>query len=202
MPTAPPEAAAENAEEGSPVVGEAARPPFAGRALPLLIFVLVLIAALLWLSLAGTGSGGADDWLQALALAVAVTITETTALHFEFRRQAFSMSLSEAPVVVGLFFVAPFPLLAARLVGAGASFVIRRTRPVVVAFNLPLFAVEIGVAVSVFRAIGSISDRTSDAILHARPLSWLAAFAAVLAYDLVSALGVMAAIFATQARLR
>ena len=202
MPTAPPEAVAENVEDGSPSAAGTARPPFAGRALPLLIFFLVLIAAAIWTSLGDTGTGSAEDWLQALGIAAAVGITETTALHFEFRRQAFSMSLSEAPVVVGLFFVAPLPLLAARLVGAGASFIIRRTRLVVVAFNLPLFAVEIGVAVSVFRAFGSISDHTSEAIAHGWPLSWLAAFSSVLAYDMVSAIGVLAAIFATQARLR
>jgi diguanylate cyclase (GGDEF)-like protein len=202
MPTALPVAAAENAEDGSPPAGGPSPPPFAGRALPLLIVLLVLIAAALWASLGDTGTGGSDDWWQALALAVAVGVTETTALHFEFRRQAFSMSLSEAPVVVGLFFVAPIPLLAARLVGAGASFVVRRTRPVVVAFNLPLFAVEVAVAVSVFRAIESISGWTSHAVADARPLSWLAALAAVVAYDLVSAAGVLAAIFATQARLR
>ena len=202
MPTAPPEAAAENVEDGSPSADGPVRPPLAGRALPLLIVLLVLIAAAIWASLGDTGTGSGEDWLQALAIAAGVGVTETTALHFEFRRQAFSMSLSEAPVVVGLFFVAPLPLLAARLLGAGVSFAIRRTRPVVVAFNLPMFAVEIGVAVSVFRAIGSINGHTADAIAHAWPLSWLAAFVAVLAYDMVSAVGVLAAIFATQARLR
>jgi diguanylate cyclase (GGDEF)-like protein len=202
MPTAPPDAAAENAQDGSPPASEGARPPLAGRALPVLIFLLVLIAALLWTSLADTGTGNGDDWWQAIAIAVAVGVSEATALHFEFRRQAFSMSLSEAPVVVGLFFLAPVPLLAARLVGAGASFVVRRTRPVVIAFNLPLFAVEIGVAASIFRAFGSINDRTAEAIAHGWPLSWLAAFLAVVAYDLVSTAGVLAAIFATQARLR
>ena len=113
--------------------------------------MLVLVVAL-WVPLRGTGRGGADLW-QGLLLAIAIGVTETTALHFEFRRQAFSMSLSEAPVVVGLFFISPPLLLAARLIGAGGGFAIRRTRGrSVVAFNLALFALEIGVAVTVFRA--------------------------------------------------
>jgi diguanylate cyclase (GGDEF)-like protein len=177
------------------VIHEAMQPEQLGsrRGLALLTGFVCLLAVLLWIPLVGDGSIHPVDYWQALAVAAAVAVTESSALHLEFRRQAFSMTLTEAPVVVGLCFLPPSLLLAARLLGAAVVFARRRSRPSVVAFNLPLFAVEMGVACTVF---GFFDVSTTD------PVSWLAAFLAVISYDLVSALGVVSAISVAQSRMR
>ena len=53
-----------------------------------------------------------------LALLIAFLAAEATHVHVEFRRQNNSISLSEIPLVVGLFLVSPLILLAVRFVAA------------------------------------------------------------------------------------
>jgi diguanylate cyclase (GGDEF)-like protein len=132
--------------------------------------------------------------LQPLAavvvIAVLFAISEVTKFHFELRRQALSVSISDLPLVLGLFLVPPPLLLLARLAPAVVVMVARRTAPATLAFNLGLFTAETSVATSLF------------ALLHPPEAlglsSWGAAFVVVVVVDALGAAAVVAAITVTQ----
>jgi diguanylate cyclase (GGDEF)-like protein len=130
------------------------------------------------------------------ALAVAFGGTEIAPIHLQFRRQAFSISLSEIPLVLGLVFGTPTGLLLGRLAGSGAALAFhRRQEPMKLAFNLGLFALETRVAVVVYRAILGTH-------LPVDPVGWAAAFAAALALHLLCAVTVVGAVSLHEDRLQ
>ena len=59
-------------------------------------------------------------------LAVGFCLAEIFVVHVEFRRDAHSVSLSEIPLVLGLFFAPPTALVLAQLVGAGVALTLHR----------------------------------------------------------------------------
>ena len=66
-------------------------------------------------------------------------------VHIHVRRQAHTLSLTEAPLVLGIVFFSPLVVVGARLVGSSASLVVgRRQPPIKLLFNLSLFALETG----------------------------------------------------------
>jgi hypothetical protein len=71
--------------------------------------------------------GGALPWALPV-LVVLVVLAESAQVHVEIRRQTVSLSLSELPLVLGLFLLDPLPLLLARVVG-GLLVTGRRGRP-------------------------------------------------------------------------
>ncbi len=88
-------------------------------------------------------------------LAAAFAATEIYVVHLPFRQESESFSLSEVPLVLGLFFVSPVTLLTAQLVGAAAALILVRRQSVVkLAFNLSHFALSTVLAMLVMRAIG------------------------------------------------
>src|SRR5205085_8011396 len=77
-------------------------------------------------------------WLLLIVIFYAV---EANVVHIHFQREAHSFSLSEIPLVLGLFFVSPTHLIIAQLIGAGSALLIhRRQSPLKLAFNLSQFA--------------------------------------------------------------
>jgi len=107
-------------------------------------------------------------------LAVAFAAAEAAVVHLRFRRDAHSFSLSEIPLVLGLFLATPGSLLLAQVVGAAvALIVIRRQPPLKVAFNLACMALQAGVAILVFGWIAALGDPLG-------PAGWTAAIAAML----------------------
>ncbi|WP_158544456.1 bifunctional diguanylate cyclase/phosphodiesterase [Blastococcus sp. TBT05-19] len=122
-------------------------------------------------------------WLLALGFAV----TDAFVLNIRVRRETHTLTLSELPLVLGLFFAAPAALLAARLVSSIVSSALtRRSRPLKAAFNLCLGAMEVGVSLALFHLIASGSE--------VGPVSWVAAYAGALAADWLGALAVCTAI--------
>src|SRR5205085_10725416 len=93
--------------------------------------------------------GSTDALVAGLALVVGFLVFEGTQAHIEVRRQTFSLSLSEAPLVVGLALVSAPVLLASRLVAIILISAYRRTALIKATFNLLLAAAEIGIAVRV-----------------------------------------------------
>ena len=74
-------------------------------------------------------------------------VAEGWRVYVHFRRNAHSFSLSELPLVLGLYFASPQTLVSSRLVGGLiALWLIRRHPPIKVAFNLALYAIEAEVA--------------------------------------------------------
>jgi signal transduction histidine kinase len=158
----------------------------------------LLAAAALWMYL--TIHRGAPAPVVPLevpwwALAIAFCLAEIFVVHIEIRREAYSYSLSEVPLLVGLFFMEPEHLILAQCVGASVALIAhRRQSPLKVAFNVSHLAVEAAVAGLVFTAIAG--DASPE-----RALAWAAAFAATSATALVADVSVFVAISLAEDRL-
>ena len=109
----------------------------------------------------------------ALVVLVALfALAESCVVHVYVDRQARTFSLSEIPVVLGLVYVSPVALVAARLIGAGAALTTVRRQPLTkLVFNLSYFLLDTCVAVVVYRAVLGVASP-----FEAR--GWVAAFAA------------------------
>ena len=152
---------------------------------------LVLLACAVWVAadLGGVGAAGQPAWVLGV-LIVAFLLAESTLLHIEFRKQTNLVTLSEIPLIVGLFLVSPFALLLVRLAGGAAVAAWQRRDPLKTAFNLALAAAEVVVAVAIYTLFG-----TPDV---ADPFAWLAVLAAVLAVTALAIASIQAAIRLTQ----
>jgi diguanylate cyclase (GGDEF)-like protein len=118
------------------------------------------------------------------ALAVVFFAVELCVVHVHVRRDAYSLTLGEIPLVLGLFFVSPAALVAARVLGAGAALALApgtRQRPVKLVFNLSLFGVATCLGALVFHLVAG-----PGALLHPRGI--VAAFVATVAIALLDAL--------------
>ena len=113
------------------------------------------------------------------ALALLFALAELCVIRLEFRRDSHTFTLSEFPLVAGLLLGTPAGLLAGRLLGAAVLLVRERRRPIKVAFNLSLFALETAVASIVLRTVMGEASPFS-------PLGLVGVFAATLAATLVS----------------
>jgi diguanylate cyclase (GGDEF)-like protein len=144
-----------------------------------LTVVLILASVTLWL-VAGLGRSTVEPrptWVLGVLFA-AFLVAESTLMHVEFRRQTNVISLSEIPLVVGLFLVSPVALVVVRLVAVVAVAAWQRRDPLKSVFNVALFATEVIVASALFRVFGSppVDD----------PRSWLAVLAAVVSMTVLS----------------
>jgi diguanylate cyclase (GGDEF)-like protein len=95
----------------------------------------------------------ADAVLVAVMLSLLFAAAESSQIHVEVRRQAWSVSLSELPFVLGLFLLPPWWLLLSRLAAAAAVFWLRRDALPKSIFNLGLFAAEVAAAESLFQVL-------------------------------------------------
>jgi diguanylate cyclase (GGDEF)-like protein len=116
------------------------------------------------------------------AIAIGFYLAECAVFHVHFRRETHTLSLSEVPLVLGLFAVSPVGLVTAQLLGMGAALVFyRRQRPLKVVFNLAQVSLATALAVAVFRAFVGGEDAL-------RPEGWIAALAAA---SLAAAVGIV-----------
>ena len=151
---------------------------------PLTGGVAIVAAALWWLLLPGVVDDVDGFWVAVALLAVGFAIAETTQIHVELNRQTVSLSLSELPLVVGLFLAAPLPLLVGRLAGALVVALARRTVPYKVAFNAALYSFEVAALVTVAGDVNASEGGSA----------WLRAFAAVMVVTVVSGLLLLLAV--------
>jgi diguanylate cyclase (GGDEF)-like protein len=125
----------------------------------------------------------ADDlrlpwWL----LAVGFAATEACVLHIQIKREAQTVSISELPLVLGLFFAAPLDLLAGRLVGSLAILLFhRRSSTLKTIWNLSAIGLQTAVAVALFHLVSGGRGETSA-------LTWLGAYAGSIGANCVSIL--------------
>jgi diguanylate cyclase (GGDEF)-like protein len=175
-------------------------PPHASRPLdlrragaPVLTAVLVVLAAAMWVvgDLAHGGPAEQRWWVAGILFGVFLVV-EATHLHVEFRRQTDLISLSEIPLVIGLFTVNPGMLLVIRVLAVLVVAAVRRSSPVKTAFNAALFAAEVSVAAALFGWIGVYEPTDYRA--------WLAVAAVVAALTGLSTASIQTVIGLTQGR--
>jgi len=111
-------------------------------------------------------------------------VVEASVLHVQLRREAQTVSMSEIPLVLGLFLVDPLTVVLTRVVGSALVYALyRRQAPLKLAFNLALAFAEVSVGLGVFHAVagdgGAVGSR-----------SWVAAYLAVAVSSILSALAV------------
>ena len=108
--------------------------------------VLALAAGVVYvLGIAPLPHGSAAPILVIAALAASFAAGEWWRVFIHFRQEAQSFSLSEIPLVIGIFVLAgdPGPLVLARVLGAGIGLgLLRRQDPMKLIFNLASFALE------------------------------------------------------------
>ncbi|MGN6246541.1 MAG: putative bifunctional diguanylate cyclase/phosphodiesterase [Motilibacteraceae bacterium] len=127
-------------------------------------------------------------------LLVGFGLAEAGQVHFDMRRLTWSLSLSEVPLVVGLFIAPPLVVVACRLLGYLPVAVKRRTVLEKGVFNSVLFMLEVSLAEAIYHLLG-VPPATSTA-------GWSSAYAAALGAALISGLAVGTAIAVTQPPLR
>ena len=117
-------------------------------------------------------------------LAIFFALSERLAVHLPFGRDNHTLTLDQAPLVIGLFFLPAEQLLLAVVTGILAlNLLRRRNQAIKVAFNLGSAIAQVTVACAVFAAvISAIGGSGSETHVG----SWVAALLATLAADLVS----------------
>ena len=144
----------------------------AGIALPV---VAVAVASA---SSAALPSVGVPTLVVLLVLAAAFAMSELAVVHVPAGRNSWTLSLSDVPLVVGLFVLAPVPLLVARLAGAVIPLAVRhRGSHHKLVFNVSWYSVEASIALLVWHGV-----QAGDHELG--PTTWLAAAAVTVATDL------------------
>jgi diguanylate cyclase (GGDEF)-like protein len=157
---------------------------------------IALLGALLYV-LVGHGIGALDPSFSIpwYVLALAFGLAEIHVVHLRLRRGAHSFSLSEVPLVLGLFFAGAGGVVAAQVVGAGVALLFHRRQPrAKLVFNLAAYGLEATLAVIVFRAV----------VGHRDPLGvagWTGAFVATLVSVSVAMAATVTALFLTERRV-
>jgi len=129
-------------------------------------------------------------------LAVLFFVAEARVVHLHIGRSAHSFSMSEIPVVYGIFFFGPLAYVAARLAGAALALVVgRRQRSVKSAFNLAQFFLCSVVTLGVVQLLDVPGPGFG-------PRDWVTAFLATSAENLVGVFAVTAAISVTEGTLQ
>jgi diguanylate cyclase (GGDEF)-like protein len=127
-----------------------------------------------------------------VVVAVMFAVTESAKFHVEVRQQALSVSLSDLPLVIGLFTMDLEWLLVARLMSAGVVFYMRQQPVDKAFFNLSLYTAEIGVAYWLYGVVHGLWREDGSL--------WVTAVALVLVVDLIGVASVIAAITLLQRR--
>jgi diguanylate cyclase (GGDEF)-like protein len=142
--------------------------------------VAACAAAVQWFAVPHGGSATQSwPWICPVLVTAGFLGAELVVVHLRLGRDAYTFSLMEIPLVLGLFFVRPDLLLWCRLAGAVLAFVWQRKALQKAAFNCAMFALETTGAVAIWNAVLAGHDPLS-------PWAWLATLLAVL---FTSALG-------------
>ena len=121
-------------------------------------------------------------------LAAGFYLAEAKVIHLHIGRSAHSFSMSELPLVAGLFLVSPPAFIVARLVGSAlALFFNRRQRSVKLAFNLAQFSLASVVSVAIVHAVVSPDGTFGPAV-------WVAVLLVALVENVIGVLSVSTAI--------
>ena len=129
--------------------GSARRRPAGHARIIRLLTIAITLGAIaagsaVWNDHGALGSVSLPLWL----LAALFYAGEVCLVDLHFRRGAFSFSMNEVPLVLGLFFASPRELLIALALGSGAAFVVQHRLSVLKAtFNVANFAINAAIAI-------------------------------------------------------
>jgi diguanylate cyclase (GGDEF)-like protein len=165
---------------------------------------------LIWLLCVGLAATGALLWWRGLALpepdlhlwwpllALLFGLSERFAVHLPFGRDNHSLTFSQAPLVLGLFFLTTGELLLAVLLGVLVTHaVVNRNPPIKVAFNVASALAQAAVAGVVFVGVLALTHAEASSLSKE---TWVAALVATLSAELVGNLALFAIISLRQAR--
>ena len=120
-----------------------------------------------------------NEMLTWWSVALISIASEAMVFHVEFRRQTYTFTFSEIPLILGLFLCSPAQFVIGRLLGEALYLVIKeRQGPTKLSLNLASFLGECAVLLTVFQAFGTSFDIT-------QPAAWGAALVAVCVADLL-----------------
>ncbi|MGH9018606.1 MAG: diguanylate cyclase domain-containing protein, partial [Acidimicrobiales bacterium] len=179
-------------ETGSRADASAPHRVLASAAVRLWILVVVLggLAALVvavWLPPAPVHHGIVPPWWL---LAAGFAASEMFPVHLDIRRNTWSATLTEIPLIIGLALSAPSSVIIGQVLGCVVGWgIIRRQALAKLSFNTAIAALEAALAGAVYHIIAN-----GQSVLY--PRVWAAAFAAMLVEGVVSTFGVTAAITA------
>ncbi|MGZ5382835.1 MAG: putative bifunctional diguanylate cyclase/phosphodiesterase [Acidimicrobiia bacterium] len=140
----------------------------------LLTGIVALAAAVLTYATRGLPIIYPNLQLRWFHIAIAFFFSELTVVHLRFRRDARSFSMSEIPLVIGFFLVAPVELVIGRLVANALVLGLTRRQPLIkLAFNLAQFALQTTLAIAAFRAVVAVADPFG-------PAGWIGALVATI----------------------
>jgi diguanylate cyclase (GGDEF)-like protein len=163
-----------------PATGRTKRPT--GRVVGL-VAILALVGSAFWFAVLANPPDAPIGltipwWLLALMFAA----TELWVFHIQVGREAQSISISEIPLVLALFYSMPQDLLIARVVGPALVMLLHRRQTVLkAAVNIALLYADTAVALAVFCWVGGGSTADGGP-------TWVAAIlaaAAAMAVDLI-----------------
>jgi diguanylate cyclase (GGDEF)-like protein len=121
-------------------------------------------------------------------------VAEVTVLRFEVRRQVLVVSVTELPLLLGLFFLPPLTVVLTRLVAAAFAQIWQRVSPVKACFNLAVFAAGTALA-------GIVVGTHHPKLVVDDPNSWLVLFVAVTLAVLTTLASVIGVISLVQGRM-
>jgi diguanylate cyclase (GGDEF)-like protein len=128
------------------------------------------------------------------ALAALFVLAEWWRVCLYFRSNAHSFSLSEIPLVLGLFLTAPSGLVLARLIGAGVAMgLLRRQPPLKLLFNVGLFVLEAEAAAIAVNRLFSQGGSLG-------PAAWVTVLAVVAVVSVLSHGVIMVAVTLSEGR--
>ncbi len=166
----------------------------ARRLMPFSAAAWAVTAGLWWWLIASGADLGGGSWLLLSALVLAFLLAESAQVHVEVRAQTLSLSMSELPLVLGLFLVGPIALLLSRLSAAAAVSAHRRTSVFKSAFNLSLFAAETTALIALWERFGLTGRSGLD-------IPWLTSAALVVGVTLLGLLYIVLAMWRLQGRV-
>jgi diguanylate cyclase (GGDEF)-like protein len=133
-----------------------------------------------------------DIHLPAWWLFLLFLIAVSAPLHFVFRRQPWSVQLADVPLVLGLFFLGPLQIVAARCLAVFIAYiVVRRQSAIRVLYNVSATAVHTILVIAMFRLLWQHGYG-----VHVS--AWPATFAAVVVDAVASVLLVMVVVYLSE----
>jgi diguanylate cyclase (GGDEF)-like protein len=157
------------------------------------LLLSVLLTLGVWLDVAVLGVASNPHLLVSTGLLVTIAafaVGEAVVLHVELGKNAHTVSLAELTLAASLFFLGPAQVTVARLAGGVVVLLlVRRQRPLKVAFNLSLWVLDVAVAAVVFRALhGGLAEGVPGLVVPAMGAALAAALVDSLAVNTVIAL--------------